>query len=158
MSAVDKAPERIWADRVFWPNVRKSSGCWIWTGSTLGRGYGAVQPAKGKARTGAHRFSWALENGRWPAPGNVVMHSCDNPICVNPSHLSEGSVRDNALDCVAKGRHVPFRPALKTHCPSGHEMTPDNTQTVSSRGSTARRCSQCHREACRKWRNKNANH
>ena len=148
-------PELIWADQVFWPNVDKSADCWIWTASTLGRGYGAVQPKKGKPRTGAHRFSWALHNGRWPAPGMVIMHSCDNPKCVNPKHLTEGTYRENSHDCVRKGRHVPFRPLPKTHCPSGHPLTDDNVQIVMSRGVECRRCAICHRENHKKWKAKN---
>jgi hypothetical protein len=42
----------------------------------------------------------------------VVMHSCDNPPCCNPAHLSAGTVRDNALDMIAKGRANPPRGEL----------------------------------------------
>lgn len=36
--------------------------------------------------------------------GFVILHSCDNPRCINPNHLSKGTVKDNALDRVAKNR------------------------------------------------------
>ncbi len=46
----------------------------------------------------AHRLSWEIANGR-PVPlGLNVLHSCDNPPCVNPAHLRVGSRADNAQD------------------------------------------------------------
>lgn len=36
--------------------------------------------------------------------GQVVMHSCDNPACCNPRHLSVGSQSENMQDCSYKGR------------------------------------------------------
>jgi hypothetical protein len=38
-------------------------------------------------------------------PGLVVRHSCDNPGCVNPEHLSLGTDADNTADKVARKRH-----------------------------------------------------
>ena len=53
----------------------------------------------------AHRLAYALHNGLDPATlGGVVMHSCDNPLCVNPLHLSLGTHATNVADKVAKGR------------------------------------------------------
>jgi len=74
----------------------------------MGRGYGQFMLAKVDGRTtwiGAHRYSWMLHNDA-PAPrGLQVMHSCDNPPCVNPAHLSVGSVKDNNQDKTDKGRN-----------------------------------------------------
>jgi hypothetical protein len=53
---------------------------------------------------GAHCYSWALTNRAVPPAGMVVMHSCDNPRCVNPAHLDLGTCQDNSQDAVAKDR------------------------------------------------------
>lgn len=52
----------------------------------------------------AHRLAWAMHNGADPA-GMVVMHTCDNPPCVNPEHLVLGTHVQNQIDKVQKGRH-----------------------------------------------------
>jgi HNH endonuclease len=59
-------------------------------------------------RVRAHVFAWEQANGRTVPAGKVVMHSCDNPRCVNPAHLSVGTQRDNILDSVRKGRYNCF--------------------------------------------------
>lgn len=93
-----------YADRFllkFWAKVDKTDSCWLWTGCKSPRGYGVVGVG-GKAQR-AHRFSWTLHNGPIPN-GMVVMHTCDTPLCVNPSHLKLGSQKDNILDAARKGR------------------------------------------------------
>jgi hypothetical protein len=86
----------------FWAQVDKSGGCWTWTGGLMSAGYGNFRLA-GQMR-GAHRVAWELTNG--PVPGEMwVLHTCDNPPCVNPSHLWLGTARDNNRDCLVKGRH-----------------------------------------------------
>ena len=50
-------------------------------------------------------MAFRLANGWVPTGGLVVMHSCDNPPCCNPKHLESGTLRQNAQDCVARGRH-----------------------------------------------------
>jgi hypothetical protein len=49
----------------------------------------------------AHRWVWWDLTGECP---EVVMHKCDNPSCINPSHLQSGTHQDNSLDRDRKGR------------------------------------------------------
>lgn len=88
-------------------NVRKSSepdGCWVWAGPMFKHGgYGVVR-IRG-AYVGAHRAA-VIADGRRIAKGKIVCHKCDNPPCVNPSHLYVGDHKQNAKDCVERGRHA----------------------------------------------------
>jgi hypothetical protein len=86
----------------FWDKVNKTDDCWIWTGSIDRCGYGHIR-VEDKIWQ-AHRYSLVL-HGRDPA-GYVAMHSCDNPACVNPDHLSLGTQADNMRDMHNKGRYV----------------------------------------------------
>lgn len=93
------------AEERFWHQVKKGDGCWLWAGATDRDGYGIFRGSiAGKLYTKAHRFSYTLHTGELVPDGKVVMHSCDNPRCVNPDHLSLGTTLDNMLDKVAKGR------------------------------------------------------
>ncbi len=86
----------------FWAKVEKRdgpNGCWVWTGARS-HGYGTLG-ARGKA----HRHSYELANGPIPA-GLDILHSCDNPPCVNPAHLRAGTAKDNARDAKERGRLV----------------------------------------------------
>lgn len=76
-------------------------GCWIWTGARNTRGYGGIWVGKSNYR--AHRVSYELFVGKIPA-GLCVMHTCDTPSCVRPSHLRTGTDTDNVRDMDAKGR------------------------------------------------------
>lgn len=75
--------------------------CWPWLGTLDTKGYGIFR-RNYKTRF-AHR--WAYEYFYGVNPGKlVVRHSCDNPRCCNPNHLSVGTQRDNILDMVKRGR------------------------------------------------------
>ena len=89
-------------------SMEPMSGCWLWTGSLDRQGYGRFGKHRG---TGfAHRAAWAFHRGEIPV-WLYVCHSCDNPACVNPSHLFLGTPLDNQRDCIAKGRQA--TPAAK---------------------------------------------
>lgn len=87
----------------FWDRVKKSDGCWEWSGSKDNKGYGILSSYKGGASIKAHRLSYEMANGEIPS-GMVIRHKCDNPTCVNPSHLEIGTQKDNVRDMVARGR------------------------------------------------------
>jgi hypothetical protein len=72
--------------------------CWVWTGYCTARGYGRY-----KFLNAAYRIAWVLEYGPI-AEGMHILHRCDNPSCVRPSHLKQGTHQDNMDDKCAKGR------------------------------------------------------
>lgn len=82
-----------------WGRVDKRGpdDCWPWQGPCLPKGYGFFRG------TTAHRLVYAGTNGPIPA-GLVVLHSCDNPPCCNPRHLTAGTQKQNLDDMRAKGR------------------------------------------------------
>ena len=88
----------------FLAKVRVSQGgCWEWLACKDKDGYGIFMWSF-KQKVPAHRASFQLHKGPIPN-GMLVMHSCDNPPCVNPDHLVLGSTQDNVDDKMAKGRY-----------------------------------------------------
>lgn len=101
----------------FWPKVDKNGPvpahmphlgqCWLWKASKTPLGYGWIGMGghRGKIER-AHRVSYMLHFGTIPK-GMEICHACDNPSCVNPSHLFLGSHDDNMADMATKGRWTP---------------------------------------------------
>lgn len=90
----------------FWKKVDKSGDCWEWTAAKDTGGYGQFR-FNGK-NVKAHRVSFFLAHGTMP---NVCRHTCDNPSCVNPEHLLDGSHADNINDAHTRNR----RPGVQAH-------------------------------------------
>jgi len=89
--------------RLFWEKVHKTEKCWKWKGRKNDDGYGRFQ--KGSAWiVFAHRFSYAMNSGK--ITDQSVLHTCDNPACVNPDHLYQGTQKQNMLDMRKRRREV----------------------------------------------------
>lgn len=143
--------------------IKTEVGCWLWRGSHNKDGYPR------HAGTRAHRTSYVLKNGRIPE-GLEIDHLCGNRGCLNPDHLEAVTHRENVsrgrLGGVTRKRNI-----SKTHCPSGHEYTKENTyvaprvyqQNKSGRNyafvpnNPSRHCKLCKKIAHKKWREKRKN-
>ena len=117
------------------------SPCWLWQGCTTTRGYGLIAIC-GKSKL-AHRLAYELFKGPIPE-GLELDHLCRVRNCCNPDHLEavthEENVRRGDSGCNHRN---------KTHCPSGHEYTPENIYRLPSRP-RERRCRTC--RALKSWK------
>ena len=128
----------------FWQKIEKSTDCWEWT-ACKSHGYGQLH-SNGKLIR-AHRLSWIIHHEQIPSE-LLVLHKCDNPGCVNPSHLFLGTQSDNLRDASKKGRTTGMNNynTRKTHCIHGHEFTEANTYQKGKRRQ-CRTCATIHRAA-----------
>lgn len=91
----------------FWSKVLvidDDISCWEFQGSrrpTEGEEYGMFRLPGGTYPIGAHRVSFMFTNGYLPEVGR---HTCDNPPCVRPSHIIDGTHLDNMRDKAERGR------------------------------------------------------
>lgn len=120
----------------FWNKVKKGQPdqCWEWQAGRAGKGYGQFYRAK-NVPVGAHRYSWELAHGRPVPAGMQVMHTCDNPPCVNPAHLRVGTCADNMRDKSVKGRN-PGNPTRSGGLPA--KWTPEIVAAMRAKGMTFR--------------------
>lgn len=82
---------------------RRDGECLVWTGLVTSDGYGLIRV--GKRKRLVHRVAYRLTHGADALPDDVILlHKCDNPPCVNVSHLTPGTHADNVHDCMTKGR------------------------------------------------------
>lgn len=90
----------------FMAKVTPDGECWRWTAFKNWDGYGVF--GIGKKAVSAHRVSYTLFIGEIPL-GLCVLHTCDNPWCVNPRHLYAGTQLQNIRDRVTRGRSGSLR-------------------------------------------------
>lgn len=81
------------------------NSCWEWTAHTDKWGYGTLWNNDIQDMERAHRFSYRYFIGPIPE-GMLLLHSCDNPWCVNPEHVFPGTDARNAQDMVQRGRSL----------------------------------------------------
>lgn len=131
------ARERVSEGAIPEPNT----GCWLWTRSTGERGY-ARSSYRGRPRRIARALLGLPEMTRGTATGPFLMacHVCDTPQCVNEAHLFIGTMRENALDALNKGRLRYGTLGRDPHCIHGHPLTGDNARM------------QCGKRVCRTCR------
>lgn len=107
-----------------------NSGCHLWLGA-LSAGYGSFERSNSKKCIKAHVWAWTRLHG--PVPdGFELDHKCRVKSYVNPAHLEPVTHQENTR-----------RGVFKTHCPQGHELTPDNLRAHKL---GHRQCKRCHRE------------
>lgn len=119
--------------------------CREYQGPTV-KGYGYTYLDGGRVLV--HRWVWEQVDGPIPT-GMEVMHTCDNPPCFLYDHLRLGAHVDNMADMNKKRRNGMTK---VTHCPEGHEYTPENTYVHIYKGATKRNCRACKRESSRRYR------
>ena len=80
--------------------------CWPWTGRTIGHGRGQFYcRVDGKPRLALASHYVLAMDGRPRPDGLNALHSCDNPNCCNPRHLSWGTQKANVAQAMSRGRH-----------------------------------------------------
>lgn len=129
----------ILVDRWLLRVEKQPNGCWEWTGAKWARGYGKFTLPGSQKRIAAHR--WGYEHFISPiAEGFELDHLCRNTSCVNPEHLEPVTHKVN----VQRGHAGLINGARQrsiTHCPKGHEYTPENTYIRP--GAPGRNCRKC---------------
>jgi hypothetical protein len=147
LSARDIARFRSKIIYLFGGKVTEGDGCWLWSGAhfqTTGYALFNVKCDDSKWRpTVAHRAAWRIYVGPIPE-GLQLDHLCRNRACVNPGHLEPVSQAVN----IRRGEGASALNAVKTHCPQGHEYTPENTYRKP--GTEWRDCRECMRERDRR--------
>ena len=82
--------------------IRTRGECWPWRGERDRDGYGLIK--SGGIRRRATHVAIRLARGEIVPRGREAMHSCDNPCCCNPDHITVGTRKENANDAARKGR------------------------------------------------------
>ena len=113
-----KSPQERFAERYI---IDSETGCWNWTGSVNGRGYGYLSVDNRTVQ--AYKLAYEWKHGKIPKELEID-HLCKNTLCVNPDHLEVVTRRTNQL----RGNTFTAKNVAKTHCPKGHLYSGVNNQ------------------------------
>ena len=99
MTKKERILRAVFENALLWESVKArlerhsvvdiETGCRVWVGYTTSKGYGSLRVAltrEDHATILTHRVSWAIANRTVPPSDRLVMHTCDNPPCIEPSH------------------------------------------------------------------------
>ena len=119
-------------------NVKEIDTCWVWIGPKSDNGDCQIC-IEGEV-VSVNRLSWELFRGNIPVL-TKVLNKCGTPNCVNPYHLR----LETRIDATELRYNT-----VKTHCPHGHEYTPENIWVRPNDG--GKYCRQCRKEQARKYK------
>lgn len=123
------------------------NGCWVWTAAKNHKGYGSFFHGKSVP---AHRASYKHFVGEGPK-GLEIDHLCRVRSCVNPEHLEAVTHMENIMRSV----QATIGNGIITHCPSGHEYTPENLRTY-NREKGYQSCVACYKAHRRSYQKRKA--
>lgn len=139
-------PPVVTYDEVPCPVASLNGPCHIFRGYKDKRGYGRVYSRETTSLV--HKYVWEQLNG--PVPDGLELdHQCMVKSCCNPNHLRAVTHKVNSTENV-KGASWQIN-IMKTHCPQGHEYTPENTRVRHAKhGRECKTCARISKQARKK--------